>query len=625
MANNIPMSIDYTNRDFYALKADIISRIQTRLQATGKTWNASDPGDFGVVMAEAFAYVGDITNYYIDRVANETQLATATQRQSLLNIAAAYGYTPSSYRQATVPVNFTNTSASIFTVPAGTEFVVQVVTTNAATQTVVQLYFTLTYDVAIPAKVGTSNGQIAGYLTHGSNVTYTYPSAGGNDIAGEFIGTSAGLANQTFTLGSTQVAEGSVTVYLQNGDTYVPWTQVSHLTDYGPSDAVYSLSTDANNNVYIQFGDGSTGAIPAYGSSIKAQYVVGGGAIGNLASGGYTFYVNNIPASSILTKTDFASITIAQTGQAYGGEDPESNNSIRINAPTAISTLQRAVTLNDFKNLALTISGVGKAAAYASSPNSVAIYAGPVVSDVSPDYYPGMDSTNTTITTLWYALQSSIISFFTNKTQIGTTVTVIPPTYVPVNIDVQYTKTSTYSDAQIQAAIKYAVVYGYGYNYINFDTVIYPEQLEAYLATIPGILSVKVTHLYRHGGAVARTTLQPASGELFVFQDNTVSATYFSTYPSAGLISLSTTAGTLSPTFNSGTFAYTVSTALTSATVTATVPVDVANTITINGTTVASGVASSAITIPSGTSTITVVVTSSDASVSNTYTIKVTR
>lgn len=625
MANNTPMSIDYTTRDFYALKADLVSRIQTRLKAAGKTWNATDPGDFGVVMAEAFAYIGDVTNYYIDRMANETQLVTATQRQNLLNIASSYGYTPSGYRQASVPVTFTNSSASAFTVPSGTEFVTQVTTTNATTQTVVQLYYTLQYDVIIPAKVGTVNGTISGYLSHGSNVSYLYPSAGGNDIAGELVGTSSGISNQTFVLGSSQVADGSVAVFVQNGDYYALWNQVLHLSDYGPSDSVYSVVTDSNNNVYVQFGDGTTGAIPAYGSSIKAQYTIGGGAIGNLSSNSYTFYVNQLPAGSGLTLSNFSSITVSQNGQAYGGEDPESDESIRANAPTAISTLQRAVTINDFKNLAITVPGVGKATAYALSPNSVSVYAGPIVSDTSTEYYPGFDSTNTTIQSAWYSLQSTITSFFSNKTQIGTTVTVLPPTYVPVNIDIQYTKTSAYTDAQIQTAIKSAIVYGYGYNYINFDQTIYPEQIEAYLSSIPGILAVKVIHLYRHGGSVARTALQPANGEFFVFQDNSTSGTYFSTYPSAGLISLSTTAGTLSPTFNSGTFTYTVSTAASTATVTATVPVDVANTITINGTTVASGVASGSITIPTGTSTITVVVTSSDATVSNTYTIRVTK
>jgi uncharacterized phage protein gp47/JayE len=625
MANNTPMSIDYTTRDFYALKADLVSRIQTRLKAAGKTWNATDPGDFGVVMAEAFAYIGDVTNYYIDRMANETQLVTATQRQNILNMAAAYGYIPSGYRQASVPVTFSNSGASSFTIPAGTEFVTQVTTTNTATQTSVQLYYTLQYDVTIPAKSGVVNGTASGYLAHGSNVTYVYPSAGGNDIAGEFVGNSSGIANQTFVLGSSQIADGSIAVFVQNGDYYALWTQVLHLSDYGPADSVYSLVTDSNNNVYVQFGDGTSGAIPAYGSSIKAQYTIGGGIIGNLSSNSYTFYVNQLPAGSGLTVSNFAAITVSQSGQAYGGEDPESNESIRANAPTAIATLQRAVTINDFKNLAITVPGVGKATAYALTPNSVSVYVGPVVSDTSTEYYPGFDANNTTIQSAWYSLQSTVNSFFTNKTQIGTTVTTLPPTYVPVNIDVQYTKTSAYTDAQIQTAIKSAIVYGYGYNYLNFDQTIYPEQIEAYLSSIPGILSVKVVHLYRHSGSVARNALQPAAGEFFVFQDNSTAGTYFSTYPSAGLINLTTTAGTLSPTFNSGTFSYTTTTALTTATVTATVPVDVANTITINGTTVASGVASGSITIPLGTSTITVVVTSPDATVSNTYTIRVTR
>ena len=88
--SNIPISVDYTGRDYYSLREALIARVQARIPE----WNASDPADFGVALIEAFSYLGDIIAFYIDRTANEVFLKTAVQRQSILNIAQTYGYIP---------------------------------------------------------------------------------------------------------------------------------------------------------------------------------------------------------------------------------------------------------------------------------------------------------------------------------------------------------------------------------------------------------------------------------------------------------------------------------------------------------------------------------------------------
>ena len=81
--SNIPVAIDYTGRDYYSLREDLIARIQDRIPE----WTASDPADFGVALVEAFSYMGDMISFYIDRTANESFIQTATQRDSILNIA----------------------------------------------------------------------------------------------------------------------------------------------------------------------------------------------------------------------------------------------------------------------------------------------------------------------------------------------------------------------------------------------------------------------------------------------------------------------------------------------------------------------------------------------------------
>ena len=114
-------------------------------------------------------------------------------------------------------------------------------------------------------------------------------------------------------------------------------------------------------------------------------------------------------------------------------------------------------------------------------------------------------------------------------------------------------------------------------------------------------------------------------------QDGSTTKTYTVTVtraPSAiaTLSGLALSSGTLSPAFSAATLAYTasVSNATTSMTLTPTVT-DATATIKVNGTTVASGASSGAITLAVGTNPITVLVTAQDGTTQSTCSITVTR
>lgn len=94
----------------------------------------------------------------------------------------------------------------------------------------------------------------------------------------------------------------------------------------------------------------------------------------------------------------------------------------------------------------------------------------------------------------------------------------------------------------------------------------------------------------------------------------------------ATLSNLTIASGTLSPVFSSDTITYSasVSNGTTSVTVTPTLT-NSNSTVKVNGVTVASGVASGAISLNEGANTITTVVTAQDATTTKTYTITVTR
>jgi len=130
---NVIPQIDYTSRDFEAIRDDMISLIQYFLPE----WKNRDASDFGITLIELFAYMGDIMSFYIDRAANESFILTASQRDSVLRMARLLGYTPTPSTPATVTLSFSTFATSSQVVPAGT----QVSTTSIVSGENVEIIF----------------------------------------------------------------------------------------------------------------------------------------------------------------------------------------------------------------------------------------------------------------------------------------------------------------------------------------------------------------------------------------------------------------------------------------------------------------------------------------------------
>lgn len=83
--------VKYFGRDFDSLKKGLIDFAKVYYPNTYNDFNEASPGMMFVEMA---AYVGDVLNYYIDSQFKENLLLHATERRSVLSIAAAMGYKP---------------------------------------------------------------------------------------------------------------------------------------------------------------------------------------------------------------------------------------------------------------------------------------------------------------------------------------------------------------------------------------------------------------------------------------------------------------------------------------------------------------------------------------------------
>jgi len=112
-------SLDYSSRDFESLRDDQLRLVPFFTEE----WTDLNPSDFGVVLLELNAYVGDILHFYVDRLANECFLSSAVKRESVVNLVRLIDFNVLGPAAATVDLQFTlpSTLAGDLLIPKGTK------------------------------------------------------------------------------------------------------------------------------------------------------------------------------------------------------------------------------------------------------------------------------------------------------------------------------------------------------------------------------------------------------------------------------------------------------------------------------------------------------------------------
>lgn len=465
MSNTYVPQVDYTSRDYAAIRDDLISLIPL----FAPEWTNRDPADFGITLIELFSYMGDMLSYYIDRSANEAFISTASQRDNVLQLANLLSYIPTERTASTVTLTFQNSTASPITVPALT----QVATTTVSSATSTQIIFETNEELIVPAKVGTVNGSATVLATQGVTVT------------NEIIGISNGTTSQIFQLAETPVINNSISITI-NGISY---SKIPFLIDASSFDPVFSSSTNAAGTTFIVFGDSVSGRIPPNGATIYATYRTGGGAEGNVASNTIKYILTNATAGLTVINQD---ISVTGDGAATGGADAESTDSIRINAPKSVRALNRAVSLRDYAELCLQVSGIAKSIAVADVYTSVTVY-------FAPFGDKGVLIDGVTPSTVFNNLKADVLSYLTDRAPANTTITLQPPSYVPVDMNISVTVLPQYKQTPVKTAVEETL-----YALLDFDNVVFADKitLQDVMAAIGSVSGVaqgaKVSLLVRH-------------------------------------------------------------------------------------------------------------------------------
>ena len=466
--NYIPQ-VDYTSRDYSSIRSDLLDLITY----FNPTWTSRDPADLGITILELFSYMGDTLNFYIDRAANEGFLDTASQRDSVLRIAYMLGYTPTASAAATTVLTFVNYTETGITVPAGS----QVATTTVVDGTSTQIIFETDEDVYVYP-----------VISPGAPGMGIVSATQGETISDEQIGTSNGTASQIFKLEQSPVIKDSIKITV-NG---IQYSYSPSLIENSIYDPVFTTQNSADGETYIIFGDGTGGRIPPTSGTILATYRIGNGAAGNVAANTITEILD--------TGSVWGDLIVLNDSAAAGGADEESTDSIRVNAPLAMRAANRAVSLKDYGYLALQVPGVAKAIANSTSFNSINLYIAPFGgTGVWPTTTGGHTAGDATPALV--QLASKVSLYFMDKAAPNVSLTVLPPTYVPVSSDITVHIRPEYRQdvvlPQVEAAVKSLVATSNSF----FADVIPSQYVMNAALTVPGVAYATVEYLRRNDKA----------------------------------------------------------------------------------------------------------------------------
>jgi hypothetical protein len=316
MANK---NISVAELDFDAIKSNLKNYLKGQSQFADYDFEGSSLA----VLMDLLAYNTHYNALYTNLAVNESFLDSASKRSSVVSRAKEIGYVPHSCACPTATVNIvvsgTATTPATLTLPAYSSF--------STTVDGVQYSFYNT-EAIVTSLSGTTYTFTGVQIKEGTPLTYKYTTAAGV----KYLIPNADVDLSTLKVRVQDNATSS------NFTTFVNQEEILNLDG---TSAVYFIKEIEGQLYELEFGNNTIGKALVAGNVVNLTYMVTNKEAANGAR------VFNYTGSTLLSGT----VAVTTTAPAVGGDDEESIESIRYNAPRAYSAQNRAVTVEDYKAL----------------------------------------------------------------------------------------------------------------------------------------------------------------------------------------------------------------------------------------------------------------------------------
>lgn len=389
--------------DFDAIKANIKEFFRGQSTFTDYDFEGSALS----VLIDVLAYTTQYNAFYANLAINEMFLDSASKYASAVSLAKTIGYTPRSIRSARgvidVVISNVQGNPSTLTLPKNTVF------RGKVGEVEYDFYTATDY---------TANSVLGSYTFNDVEI-----------IEGAILTKKYNvMTNSKFVIPNKNVDMSTLTVRVQdnpNSGNYTKYNLSEDILNVRSDDTVYFIKQREDMLYEVYFGNGTIGKKVNVGNVVHIEYFISSGRLANqanefvYASGLEANYTYNVTLTTIPT----------------GGDDEESIDSIKFNAPRKYISQNRAVTSEDYATLL-----------YSQFPNieSLSVWGGqdnvpPIYGKVFIAAKPFERETFTA------AEKEQIKTFLSSKRNV---MTVIPETVDPTFLRIQFTTNVYYDPAK---------------------------------------------------------------------------------------------------------------------------------------------------------------------------------
>jgi hypothetical protein len=327
-------SLNYTNQDFWSMKARLVQFIQERFGDNGSvlpnTFNDLVEGSIAIMLMENWAFIADTLSFKMDQMVNELFIDTVTEPDNAFRICQLVGFKP------TPPIPASSRWTATINTPLALDLnISSPVSIDVATEDGLiglELFPAdsknnpiFDQDIIIPSGM-TVNSSIIGLE--------------GRTFVDNFTGTGQTL--QSVFTSKSSVIYDSINVRVDG----ILWERVDYFSDSQPR-REYRVEFDSSYRAYVMFGNNRAGLSPANGSKIEVRARTGGGTRGNIVTG----YVEYQSQAQIFGISSNVPVTFKNYTKGDFGYDGDTIEDIRRKLPFYLRTQDRAVTGLDYKYL----------------------------------------------------------------------------------------------------------------------------------------------------------------------------------------------------------------------------------------------------------------------------------